>query len=308
MSSSFIHNLSLLFMRCKNFSPVGYITSNIVPSSLLSCSNYQKHHRLIPQSNHKKNDYPAIMQFLRIFALISTALLSSFVASNKDDDNSTLPFGYDATPVVVIDLQASNQTDDHCVTLNDRDFCTAIEYCSLKAYLCQFPNPPEDCGSSTPSCNCSASLGGVPCGCDLTTGWFLDAYIVSPYVYCQDDVIQFEPAERGETNSSLYYIVKSPDEVNRPFEVRWQCPDGEVPTTSGYCTCQAFYVGQECSSCEICNDGDPGEFSWNCPGYSADCNSNFFVSSGAGFHFAVTILCIMMTFMLVFLSPPSLLK
>jgi hypothetical protein len=260
------------------------------------------------------------MLFLRIIIALTSSIAFLFSAATASNSSDDLPFGFSATPYIELDLQRSNHSDKpYCVTLNNRELCTVIDYCPLEAYQCRNGFDPNnesqvaegnhDCWFTNPLCNCSASWGGNPCSCYVYPDY---PYIVGTTVECfaQDQTTTlllvgdaiYSPNDKEATSGILTYNFGFERAINF-FELQWQCPeDVEVATQRSECTCRALYSYEECSACEICGVDDVNEWSWTCPGYSVDCNNNYTVweSSAAGtscFHLAVTILWIV-TFLL----------
>jgi hypothetical protein len=146
------------------------------------------------------------------------------------------------------------------------------------------------------------------------------------------------PDGKGETTTSgggiLTYNIGFDQSPQFYFELQWQCPEGDggdnvssatTMSSRAACTCQAKYGDQECAACQVCQDNDAGEWSWNCfsgvllreywPahegfGYSADCNNNYTVwaqsssKPGTSLHlFALLTIFWMVTFVWLSLPP-----
>jgi hypothetical protein len=254
------------------------------------------------------------------FVAITSSFAFLFSAATASNSSADLPFLFGATPYVELDLQRSNHSDEqYCVTINNREFCTAIEYCPLEAYQCENGFDPNNasqvaegsysCGFTIPLCNCSASWGGDSCNCYVSPSY---PYIVGTTVECLardqtttvllvGDAIYSPNDGKGATSGTLTYDIGFVDGLGF-FDLQWQCPDGaEFATQRAECTCQARYRYRECSACEICGIGDVNKWRWTCPGYSADCDDNYTVwnvpqskstyTAGTGrFHFTVSIL------------------
>jgi hypothetical protein len=317
-----LRNASLKFKLADHYG-VTAIDHHTSKSSFSSLKSLRKHllyyytpcirsiaRYISPKRNHQ-SEFSAML-FLRIIAALtssssSIAFLLLFsaatTASNSSTSDDDLPFGFGATPFIQLNLQRSNHSNEqYCVTLNNRELCTVIDYCPLETYQCANGFDPNDENSTgtdyscgfTPSqwCNCSATWGGHPCSCYVTPNY---PYIVGISFECfveQDQPTtlllagetSYFPGDKEATSGILtceFGLERlSPHYFKTYFELQWQCPDGGAEfasTQRAECTCRALYGYEECSACEVCGVDDASEWSWTCPGYSADCNNNYTV-------------------------------
>jgi len=225
-------------------------------------------------------------------------------ANDDHDDGARHLFTQDvgfplADLVVVLDLEKSNRSQTKCSMVNSQLLCTAIDSCPLSAYQCEYVN--EDgysCGFNNPECRCSASWGNRTCDCYVEPAG--KPYLVAAAVQCplgtnDDDAgvglevsslwgsSCLDGADRGGdgvefcTFSTSGLDLTYVDNLQRMLEVRLDCrtdPDFAATHNYGYCSCSAWYNYEPCSHCHVCDFGDPGSYSLECPGYSAACDGS----------------------------------